>query len=98
MDGKSFRNTPGIWVLLLIPGMEVTAEKTRHVLVYNFGTCAENLNTLKKIRAFSGEDTLVIAPHAFFPDRNCLRGLLPKNLDIFDCHRVFGIPCPGNEL
>ena len=53
----------------LIPGMEVTAEKTRHVLVYNFRTCPEDLDTLKKIRARSRKDTLVIAPHAFFPER-----------------------------
>ena len=66
--------------ITLIPGMEVTTERTRHTLVYNFHTDAENLNTLKKIRARSREDTLVIAPHPFFPGRICLRGLLETNL------------------
>ena len=64
--------------ITLIPGMEVTAEITRHVLVYNFRTGAENLDTLEKIRSRSREDTLVVAPHAFFPGRNCLRGMLTK--------------------
>lgn len=53
--------------ITLIPGMEVTAERTRHTLVYNFRADAEDLNTLEKIRTLSREDTLVIAPHAFFP-------------------------------
>jgi predicted metal-dependent phosphoesterase TrpH len=81
--------------ITLIPGMEVTAEKTRHVLVYNFHTCPEDLNTLKKIRARSGKDTLVIAPHAFFPERSCLRGLLPKNLDVFDAIEYSGFHVRG---
>ena len=75
--------------------MEVTAEKTRHVLVYNFHTRAEDLDTLKKIRARSGKDTLVIAPHAFFPERSCLRGLLPKNLDMFDAIEYSGFQVRG---
>jgi predicted metal-dependent phosphoesterase TrpH len=81
--------------ITLIPGMEVTAEKTRHVLVYNFHTGAENLDTLKKIRACSGKDTLVIAPHAFFPDRSCLRGMLPENLDVFDAIEYSGFQVWG---
>jgi predicted metal-dependent phosphoesterase TrpH len=81
--------------ITLIPGMEVTAEKSRHVLVYNFHTCPEDLNTLKKIRARSGKNTLVIAPHAFFPERSCLRGLLPKNLDVFDAIEYSGFQVRG---
>ena len=81
--------------ITLIPGMEVTAEKTRHVLVYNFHAYPEDLNTLKKIRACSGKDTLVIAPHAFFPERSCLRRLLPKNLDVFDAIEYSGFQVRG---
>jgi hypothetical protein len=81
--------------ITLIPGMEVTAEKSRHVLVYNFRTCSENLDTLEKIRALSGKDTLVIAPHAFYPSRTCLRGLLVKNLDVFDAFEYSGYQFRG---
>lgn len=81
--------------ITLIPGMEVKAEKTRHVLVYNFRTAAENLDTLKKIRARSAADTLVIAPHPFFPERSCLRTMLIQNLDVFDAIEYSGFQVPG---
>ena len=79
--------------LTLIPGMEVAAERTRHVLVYNFRTGPENLNGLSKIRRCSRQDTLVIAPHAFFPGFVCLGKLLEKNLDVFDA-----IECSGFQV
>jgi predicted metal-dependent phosphoesterase TrpH len=84
--------------ITLIPGMEVTAEKKHHVLVYNFQTGPEDLNTLDKIREFSRKDTLVIAPHAFFPDRTCLRGLLKKNLDVFDAIEYSGFKVRGLDF
>jgi len=74
----------------LIPGMEVSAEGRRHVLAYNFQTGCENLNTLEKIRARRREDTLVIAPHSFFPALSCLRSLLHRNLDLFDAIEISG--------
>lgn len=70
--------------ITLVPGMEVTTEGRKHTLVYNFHTGAESLDTLAKIRSRSGPDTMVIAPHPFFPARTCLRGLLRSNLDMFD--------------
>ena len=79
----------------LIPGMEVTDKGTRHILVYNFHTGADNLNTLEKIRARSREDTLVIAPHPFFPGRSCLGGLLENNLGMFDAIECSGFQVPG---
>jgi predicted metal-dependent phosphoesterase TrpH len=79
----------------LIPAMEVTAEQTRHVLVYNFQTGPENLNTLNKIRERSHEETLVIAPHAYFPERTCLRDLLAENLDVFDSIEWSGFQVQG---
>jgi predicted metal-dependent phosphoesterase TrpH len=70
--------------ITLVPGMEVSTEGTRHTLVYNFQADAEDLDTLSKIRTRSREDTLVIAPHPFYPGNVCLRDLLEKNLDLFD--------------
>jgi predicted metal-dependent phosphoesterase TrpH len=81
--------------ITLIPGMEVTTEQTRHALVYNFHTGSENLNTLSKIRARSREDTLVIAPHPYFPGRSCLRNLLEENLEMFDAVECSGFQVPG---
>jgi predicted metal-dependent phosphoesterase TrpH len=81
--------------ITLIPGMEVYAEGTRHVLAYNFQTSAENLNTLKKIKSRRRKDTLVIAPHPFFPGNSCLHGLLEKNPDIFDAVEYSGFQIRG---
>jgi predicted metal-dependent phosphoesterase TrpH len=81
--------------ITLIPGMEVTAEGTRHVLTYNFREAPRDLNTLDKIRRHSRPDTLVIAPHAFFPERSCLKGLLNENLDLFDAIEYSGFRVRG---
>ena len=75
--------------------MEVVTERTRHVLAYNFHTAPENLNTLGKIRDRSCENTLVIAPHAFFPGPVCLRGLLEENLGVFDAIEYSGFRVRG---
>jgi hypothetical protein len=78
--------------------MEVTVEGTRHALVYNFQTGPENLNTLRKIRAHSREDTLVIAAHPYYPTRMCLRQLLDENIDVFDAVEQSGFYATGLDL
>jgi predicted metal-dependent phosphoesterase TrpH len=81
--------------ITLIPGMEVYAERTRHVLVYNFQTGPETINTLEKIKSRRREDTLVIAPHPFFPGNSCLHGFLEKNPDVFDAVEYSGFQIRG---
>ncbi len=76
--------------ITLIPGMEVRAEGRFHTLAYNFGTCWNNLNTFEKIRARRGPDTLVVAPHPYFPGWTSLGALLEKNIDIFDAIEYSG--------
>ena len=76
--------------MTLIPGMEVTAERTRHTLVYNFRADALDLQTLDKIRSRSREDTLVIAPHPYFPGPVSLGDLLEKNIEVFDAIELSG--------
>jgi len=76
--------------ITLIPGMEVSTEGKRHVLVYNFHTNAEGLNTLKKIEERRRTDTLVIAPHPFFPGAGSLGRELERNLDLFDAIEYSG--------
>jgi len=84
--------------ITLIPGMEVIAEQTRHVLAYNFHTGSENLSTLNKIHERSTEETLVIAPHSFFPGSSCLGKLLEKNLHIFDAIEYSGFLARGVDF
>jgi predicted metal-dependent phosphoesterase TrpH len=76
--------------ITLIPGMEVVVAGRCHTLVYNFRTGAQNLDSPAKIRALRREDTLVIAPHPFFPAPTCLGRLLERNLDIFDAIEYSG--------
>jgi predicted metal-dependent phosphoesterase TrpH len=81
--------------ITLIPGMEATVDGSKHVLVYNFRTGCENLNTIEKIRERRREDTLVIAAHPFFPGPTCLHRGLAKNIDVFDAIENSGFQIRG---
>ena len=74
--------------ILLIPGIEMTI-KRRHVLVLNpppHKKCSE-FSALSELRR---PETLIIAPHPYFPGAYSLNGYLLKHLDLFDaleyCH------------
>jgi len=78
--------------ILLIPGVEATIEK-KHVLLFNIDYSKERINTFADLRKAKTEDSLVIAPHPFFPSPLALQGKLKENLDLFDaieyCHFYF---------
>jgi len=74
----------------LIPGMEVHAGGRFHTLVYNFRTGCEHLDTFDKIRSRRGPDTLVVAPHPYYPAWTSLRGQLEKHIDLFDAIEFSG--------
>jgi len=82
--------------IVLVPGMEVAADDGRHVLAYNFRAAPEELDTLAKIRARSGRDTLVIAPHPFYPGPMSLRERLASNADAFDAVEYSGFRVRGS--
>ncbi len=74
--------------ILLIPGIEMTIER-RHVLVLNpppERSCSD-FSSLAKIRR---PETLIIAPHPYFPGTYSLNGHLSKHWNLFDaleyCH------------
>ena len=74
--------------ILLIPGVELTIRR-RHVLVLNpppFKTCSD-FPSLSKLRR---PETLIIAPHPYFPGTYSLNGYLLRYLHLFDaleyCH------------
>jgi predicted metal-dependent phosphoesterase TrpH len=74
--------------ILLIPGIEMTIRR-RHVLVLNpppHKTCLDFLS-LSKLRR---PETLIVAPHPYFPGTYSLNGYLLKHLNLFDaleyCH------------
>jgi predicted metal-dependent phosphoesterase TrpH len=74
--------------ILLIPGIELSIRR-RHVLLLNppAGKTFSDFSSLSRLRR---PDTLVIAPHPYFPNPRSLNGLLLKNLGVFDaieyCH------------
>jgi len=74
--------------ILLIPGVELTI-KRRHVLVLNpppFKACSD-FPSLSRLRR---PETLIIAPHPYFPGTYSLNGYLLRYLHLFDaleyCH------------
>jgi predicted metal-dependent phosphoesterase TrpH len=75
--------------IVLIPGVEATVER-RHVLLYNFPHSLDGLRTWGDIRRRKRPDSLVMAPHPFFPGPTSLRQRLAEHLDLFDaveyCH------------
>ncbi len=84
-DLLSYAQQRGIF---LIPGIEMTIRR-RHVLVLNpppHKTCSD-FPSLSKLRR---PETLIIAPHPYFPGTYSLNGYLLKHLNLFDaleyCH------------
>jgi predicted metal-dependent phosphoesterase TrpH len=74
--------------ILLIPGVELTIRR-RHVLVLNpppHKKCSD-FPSLANLRR---PETLIIAPHPYFPGRYSLNGYLLQHLEFFDaleyCH------------
>ncbi len=68
--------------ILLIPGMEMTIQK-RHVLVLNppLHRVCSDFFSLSKLRR---PETLIVAPHPYFPGPTSLNGYLLKHLNLFD--------------
>ncbi len=74
--------------ILLIPGVEMTIQR-RHVLVLNppQDRMCSDFPSLSKLRR---PETLIVAPHPYFPGTYSLNGYLLKHRNLFDalefCH------------
>jgi predicted metal-dependent phosphoesterase TrpH len=70
--------------IVLVPGIERTIQG-KHVVLLNFSRATEEVTSFDDLRRLkSRESGIVIAPHAFFPAPNCLRGLMDRHADLFD--------------
>ena len=73
--------------ILLIPACEVYVGR-KEVLCFNITQAeVDGINTFAALRAWKqrkGEAGLIIAPHPFFPLRQCLHGDFEANLDLWD--------------
>ena len=68
--------------ILLIPGVEVTVRR-RHILLLNppLGKPCSDFSHLSKLRR---PETLIVAPHPYFPSVYSLNGCLLKHRHLFD--------------
>ena len=69
--------------LLLIPGMEATLSN-KHVVILN-PTRADNFpeRTLNELPELADENSLVFAPHPFFPQSKSLKGCFLESISFF---------------
>ncbi len=69
--------------IILIPGTEATIQG-RHVLIYNADFTKIDRSRVRNLTKVKGPDSLIVAPHPFFPSTVSLRRLFKKNIQLFD--------------
>ena len=70
--------------VILFPGVEIEIGR-RHVLIINASRDADRIKTFDDMRAYRRmNNSLIIAPHPFYPGRICLRRKLYQYWNLFD--------------
>jgi len=70
--------------VILFPGVEVEIGR-RHVLIINASRDADRIKTFEDLRVYRRmNNSLIIAPHPFYPSLICLRRKLYQYWDLFD--------------
>lgn len=69
--------------ILLIPGVELDIER-KHVVVVNADERMLDARTFEDLRRLRAPDSLIVAPHPYFPGWASLMGKVRKNIDVFD--------------
>lgn len=71
--------------VVLIRGVERTIQG-RHVLLLNFPSAAESIENFDELATLKAKhpDSLVVAPHPFYPASSCLGSLLDRHESLFD--------------
>lgn len=71
--------------ILLIKGAEISIGK-QHVLILNTDKSAEEISSFEDLKKYKEghSESLIIAPHPYFPTRECLKSNLEKYIDLFD--------------
>ncbi len=85
-DLQNYAKKKGI---LLIPGIEFEIDN-KHILGLNVDKKITKVDTFIKLSKYraSHPDCLIVAPHPFFPTRNCLKNKLIKNIQLFDAIEI----------
>ncbi|MFH1218534.1 MAG: PHP-associated domain-containing protein [Candidatus Peregrinibacteria bacterium] len=71
--------------ILLIPGIELEIDK-KHILLINATKSAEKINSFEKLKTYKKNhpNSLIVAPHPFFPGRVSLKKALTEHIKLFD--------------
>ncbi len=79
---KKYAEKKGI---LLLPGIEFEIDK-QHILAINAEKSAEEIKTFEDLKIYKEKNpqTIIIAPHPFFPGKCTLKNNLIKNINLFD--------------
>ena len=73
--------------ILLIKGIEIEIGKSgQHVLILNPHISAEKIRTFADLAKYKTAhlESMIIAPHPYFPTRRTLKNNLEKHIDLFD--------------
>lgn len=75
--------------IILIPGIEKSIEK-KHVLIINASSESQQIKSFQDLAIYKKNhpQSLIIAPHPYFPGTNCLNSALNKNIHLFDCIEI----------
>ena len=69
--------------ILLIPGIELSV-KSKHVLIINADKSASRIKTFTDLRKYKNKNSLIIAPHPFFPGSASLHSKFALHYDLFN--------------
>ncbi|MDD3862119.1 MAG: PHP-associated domain-containing protein [Candidatus Gracilibacteria bacterium] len=71
--------------IILIPGIELEINK-KHIIAINIDSEIEKVKTFEDLRLYkkTHPESLIMAPHPFFPGKISLKNHLIENIDIFD--------------
>ena len=81
--------------VVLIAGVE-RAIQGKHVLLINFTTAAENVESFEELAELKQHDHgVVIAPHPFYPHPSCLGRLMDRHAAVIDAVELNGMYARG---
>lgn len=82
LQAKKYAKTKKI---LLIKGVEIRIDK-QHILILNAHKDSEKIKTFNDLKNYkdSHKESLIIAPHPYFPSNKALKNNLEKYIDLFD--------------
>ena len=69
--------------IVLVPGIEKRIEG-KHVLLISVDWRVHPVHTFGELRRWKSDNSLVIAPHPYYPKGICLGRSLERNIDVFD--------------